>query len=228
MSNDDAKRAEAAIEEAKRRSPVATTLLETLHAGLNVTISPALRSVIEDEILRASATVWDRGAADYTEADAMGALMRCGLLSVETKTKATVAGVELTLRRVFIAGAWHWLSQPLPVASRATHAVMMEGREVARIVADNDFHARAMVPLLFGDGTAARSYKLAEPTEAEVFKGFTNHSREALAEKDSRSGRLMRYPCSCGWAGVWMKDVPAAEHSYSRHVEAHTSPEARS
>ena len=51
----------------------------------------------------------------------------------------------------------------------------------------------------------------------------TPHVALAAERKESRqfgaTVELLRFPCSCGWKGVWYASLDYAQGSHARHVE---------
>lgn len=163
----DAKAMLDARRDARKSCPVAATLFDTL-----ITAQAENKG---DQNAVASFIIQLGGRIDAREEvsaeDAEKALRHCGLWP--ERNPATIDALDkiqagdYTLRLVQIGGCWRYVSEQGAVAApTATHAVIINGVEVARFAAKNDFHAVNKAKKLFG--MDARAVKLLDEPAAAV------------------------------------------------------------
>lgn len=165
----------ATIEARRKAAPVAATLLDTLVAA-----QAALKGD-QESIARFIISVGAHVDAGHeaSEADAERVLHECGLWPAAAATgaisevadKMVANGITFYLVEVAATGETHWISGPRAChgTPKSTHAVIINGVEVARIPAKNDWHAINKARKLFGPD--ARAVKMLDeaPTCADPF-----------------------------------------------------------
>lgn len=160
----------------RKACPVAASLFDAL-----ITAQTELKGdqgIVASFIIQVGGRIDDR--EEVSGADAEKALRQCGLwpeaqaASAPTPglpEKMVAGGVSFYLVELGSTGEFHWVSAPVNpgAAMHSTHAVIINGVEVARIPAKNDFHAINKAKKLFG--TDARAVKLLDepPAVADPF-----------------------------------------------------------
>ena len=154
----EAEKAAAERDASTKAHPLAALLLDTLHAALQVELVESKRRAIESQIIGAS-TVLHSQHPDYTEQECRTALDRAGLtlvpVPVALPEKLETPHGTLYLVECITHGEYRYLSAAQPSGPASTHLVVVDGREVARIAAKNDWHAANKARKLFGSAAAA-------------------------------------------------------------------------
>ena len=145
----------------RKACPIAASLFDALIAAQ--TANEGDQGIVASFIIQVGGRIDDR--EEVSAEDAEKALRQCGLWPEALVTDKIEVGDFGTMRAVCFGGVWRWVSDFGPTGTLpATHAVIINGVEVARIPAKNDWHAINKAKKLFG--MDARAVKLLDEPAA--------------------------------------------------------------